>query len=114
MSPWLKKSPGSYGAISMEDSPGWYQRNQYWQDMVCDSSEAMTPRKPWPLSSLQSSGRRSFWQPASLQQWTTLPILLSSPPAPMASALYLNSPLILVLSQLLVASLPEISPITSP
>ena len=36
MPPWLKEPASPYGAVSVEDSAGWNQRHQHWQDLVCD------------------------------------------------------------------------------
>lgn len=34
MSPGIQEPPGAHGALRLEDSPGWHQRHQHWQDLV--------------------------------------------------------------------------------
>ena len=111
MPSWVQELAGSYGALPLEDSSRWDQRDQYRQDLVMLSGRmcALNVAK-----SIVISGRRSSSQLASSQQLITPPISPSSLPVHTVNVLSSSSPLIPVLLPLLDVSPLGTSPTTSP
>ncbi len=111
MPSWVQEFAGSYGALPLEDSSRWDQRDQHRQDLVllihtmCSLNVA---------NQTVVLGRKSSSQLASSPQLTTPPILPSSLPAHTVNVLSSSLPLIPVLLPLLDVSPLEISPTTSP
>ena len=110
MPSWVQEFAGSYGALPLEDTSRWNQRDQYWQDLVllfCRVGALDVANQ------IVTLGRKSSSQLELSQQLTTPPILPSFLPAHTVNVLSLSLPLIPVLLPLLGVSHLVTSPITS-
>lgn len=107
MPSWVQEFAGPYGALPLEDSSRWNQRDQHRQDLVllfC-RMDALDIANQFVIL-----GRRSSSQLESSQQLTTPPILQSFLPAHTVNVLSSSLPLTPVL-----LPLPGVSPlVTSP
>ena len=107
----VQEFAGSHGALPLEDSPRWDQRDQHRQDLVLLFHRVCAPNVANQIVVL---GRKSSSQLASSPQLTTPPILLSSLPAHTVNVLSSSLPLIPVPLPLLDVSPLETSPTISP
>ena len=107
----VQEFAGSYGALPLEDSTRWDQRDQHWQDLVLLSYRIHVLNTANQIVVL---GRKSSSQLASSPQLTIPPISPSSLPAHTVNVLSLSSPPIPVLLPLLDVSPLVTLPTTSP
>ena len=107
----VQEFAGPHGALPLEDSTRWDQRDQHWQDLVLFFYEILALNT---ANQFVVSGRKLSSQLASSPQLTTPPISPSSLPAHTVNVLSSSLPLIPVLLPLLDVSPLETSPTTSP
>lgn len=111
MPSWVKEFTSPHGALPLEDSSRWNQRDQYRQDLVllfCRIGALDI------ADQIVITGRKSSSQLELSQQLTTPPILPSFLPAHTVNVLSSSLPLIPVLLPLLDVSRLVTSPTTSP